>query len=346
MATPDQDLSTPEDRALRAALTDAAADVTPADRLGEVRRRTAAAPPTRSGRRRWLPVVAGAGALTAAVVAASVGLGDLGTPADPPTAGSGDGSAESGLSAAAVYFVSDSATGDRLYREFASVPATGGSAAVLGALRAITADPGPADPDYRTWWPADSFADAVVSDDEVVVEVADAALNRPDGASAEQARLGLQQAVYTAEAALGRTIPVRFEHGGAAAGRVLGVRVTDLVPRDTRYRVTAPVNLSSPVEGAEVRGTFRASGTIASYIDRVQWRLTDARGRVVRRGQSLRDPAGGPDGTPNSPGWATEPIDVSTLGSGTYRFTAQVRDNGKLTSVRARFSDDRDVVVP
>ncbi len=226
------------------------------------------------------------------------------------------------------------------------MPATGGSEAVLGALRAITAEEGPADPDYRTLWPADSFSTAVVADDEVVVEIGEAALARPSGATAQQARLGLQQAVYTAEAALGRAVPVRFEHGGVSAGSVLGVAAPAPVERDRRYSVTTPVNVSDPVQGQAVRGSFSATGTVATYIQQVRWRLSDADGRIVRRGRATKVLAGGAGGTPSAPGWSTEPIDVSTLGSGTYRFVAEVRDDGETTSVRARFRDDRDVIVP
>lgn len=255
-----------DDQALRRLLEDAVADVRPADRLVEIKRRT-----RRRSRspRRWLPVVAGAGVATAAVVAGVVVVGQLVDKEPPPAADAPP------TRAAAVYFLG-STTGDgpRLFREFQAVPESDPLGTVRAALDRVEADGGADDPDYRTVWPADSFTSVDVTDDAIVVELDTAALARPAGVKEADARLGIQQVVYTAEAGLGQNLPVRFEHDGQPATRVLGTTLRGPATRAAQGEVLAPVNISDPAEGATIDGTeILARGTTSGGEHKVEYTL-------------------------------------------------------------------------
>jgi hypothetical protein len=332
-----------DDEPLRALLHDAVSDVAPRDGLADVRRRTR---PRRTSRsRRWTPVLVGAGAVAATVVAGTVlvsSLGDdRGREADTPAASE----TEAASFTAGIYFVGETPTGPRLYREFQRLPARGSEAeSVLTALERLAISAGPEDPDYRTLWPSASFAGVSLEEDRIVVEVGnEAALQQSEGAGLGQ--LGVQQAVYTAEAVLGEALPVAFEWQGKPARKVLGARVPAVVERDRLYAVTAPVNISDPAEGLLVEDTFTARGTMASYVDEVRWRLT-ANGGVVLEGTAPASDVAGPDATATlgAPGWEAE-VDVSGLDPGDYVLEVEVTDTGQTSDTPASFNDTRTVTV-
>lgn len=342
---------------LRGLLADAASGIDPHDRLHELRRRTresaGSGGPQRSGRARL--AVIGAGLATAAAVVAGLVIGDLGSenrpdPAGTASAGAGSTAAADGGEPTALYFLGDTATGARLFREFSPVVASGGSDAVLAALRALAADTGPTDPDYRTTWPASAFEDALVTDEVIRVDIAAVARDRAQDISAGEAALGLQQVVYTAEAVVGSALPVEFHTDGAPADQVLGVRMDGAVERDRQFTTTAPVNVSDPAEGQVVRGSsgerLEARGTMSVNVGAVRWTLSDDTGAQVAAGEARILRAGTGGTTANALGWETEALDVSALPPGTYVFTARVREIGQTSDDPTRtFVDDRTVVV-
>ena len=140
-----------DDERLRALFHDAVSDVEPHDGLGEVRRRTRV---RRTSSRRWAPVLVGAGAVAATVVAATFvvnGLDDDPDRDDPPVASTSpsESTDDPTTAAAGLYFVGDTATGPRLFREFQAVtPTDDPEQKVLIALQRLTI--GPRDQDYRT----------------------------------------------------------------------------------------------------------------------------------------------------------------------------------------------------
>lgn len=339
--TGDEEL-TPDEQRLRALLHEAVAEVDPADRLGELRRRTHTA--GRAGqRRRWLPIVAAAGLTTAAVVAASVLIADIGLPQDPPLAQRPQTGVAAPTAPAAIYYLADTVDGTRLFREFAAVPGAPDDA-VATALSRLAADVGPDDPDYRTAWPAGSFEGAEVSADRISIDLAAEALDRPRGISVTEAGLGIQQAVYTAEAAVGSSLPVEFRYDGVAATTVLGEAVTGPVGRDRRYAVTAPVNISDPAEGVAASETLLARGTAADSVSRIRWRLRNLDDGTVLRGRTDSiAPTGDADPTA-VPTWETGPIDISSLPIGTYTFVVSGIQRSP-DKTRIRFRDDRTIVV-
>ncbi|HWJ83104.1 MAG TPA: GerMN domain-containing protein [Nocardioides sp.] len=329
------------DAALRRLLEEAVADVQPHDRLIEIRRRTRqrARP-----RRRWLAVVTGAGVATAAVVGGAVLIGQLG----PDDQGSPPVARATPTRATPVYFVGDAPGGPRLYREFQALPAASGTEALTEALARLEADGGPDDPDYRTVWPAGSFAGVEVADGRVVVTLDRPALQRPARVSRGQARLGIQQVVYTADAGLGEALPVSFQYDGTDATRVLGRAVSGPVPRAPQDEVVAPVNISDPSEGSAVDADYLvARGTVTSASRRVDWllqTLDPAAGSDVITGHTRARPV--EDGSAVEGGrlqWEVR-IDVTGLGPGSYLLTAQTHPEGGnvLTGVA---TDTRTFVV-
>lgn len=331
------------DDALRRLLGEAVSDVRPADRLGEIRRRTQRR--TRRGRR-WLPVVAGAGVATAAVVGGVVLLGRLGSDDPGPAAGP---ATSPDTHAAAIYFVGDTALGPRLFREFQSVPRADEEATLALALDRVEPSGGPADPDYRTVWPEASFAGARVDEDGVTIELAaDEALRRPAGVSNREAWIGIQQVVYTAGASVGQALPVAFEYDDAPAEQVLGIEVGRLVERDRQHDVVSPVNISDPDEGAIVEGeVLRARGTRTDTNGRLSW-------KVVSANDPYEEGLGvGGLATPFSPGADDEAdalawsivVDLATLGPGDYVFSVHTRTTGQTSDSPARFVDTRTFTV-
>jgi len=338
-----------DDERLRALFHDAVAEVEPGDGLAEVRRRTR--PRRTTPEHRWFPVLAGVGAVAATVAVATVAVRTIGDDrAGTPPVASTSSTAPTTVpitSAAGIYFLAETATGPRLFREFQAItPTSDAQQRVLFALQRLTADLGPTDPNYRTLWPADSFSAVRLEDDRIVVDLGTEAALQQAGAAGE-GWLGVQQAVYTAEAALLDSRPVAFEWNGEPARQVLGLRVGAKVERDTSFPVTAPVNISDPSERLLVEGdTFTANGTMATYVRDVDWALLHE-DEVVREGRAVPVDITGPDAraTLGAPGWKTEPIDVTGLAPGSYVFVVTVTDVGQTSDQTADFNDTRTITV-
>ncbi|MEV5003669.1 hypothetical protein [Nocardioides sp. LML1-1-1.1] len=245
-------MSHPDDD-LRRLLGDAVDDLTPRDRLGEIRRRTA--PPAR--RRRPL-VALSAGLATAAVVGGIALVGGLGLRGDdePPVAGAPK------EAVVGTYFVKDAL----LYREFQVVDAGPDADRALAALRRLEVDAGPEDPDYTTGWPDGAFREVVVANERIAVRL---------GVDAVPSGLAAQQAVHTVQGVLQSTAPVVFLGAGGTSTEHL---------RDNR--VVAPVNISDPVEGLAVGDVLAVRGRVAPHQPprRIAWQLRDPSGRVVQDG--------------------------------------------------------------
>ncbi|MFC7502283.1 hypothetical protein ACOACQ_11365 [Nocardioides sp. CPCC 206347] len=280
------------DRDLASLFADAVSDVVPGDRLGEIRRATAHN--TRTPRR-WALVLA-AGTATAAVVGGGAALSQLGLPNGDDVAGPGNEHM-----AVATYYVGETPDGDRLFREFQSIDATDDTAArALEAVRLLESDAGANDPDYETAWPAGAFVDVALGDDGIRLTISDEAAGDPGTTGTN----GLQQAVFTAQAAVGETLPVSFVTGDRT--------VRDDVRRDNA--VLTPVNISDPTEGHSVSGVLTMRGTVRSprgaEVDDVPWELRSADGALALSGAA---PATGTT-------WETT-ADIADLAPGRYVLT-------------------------
>ncbi len=299
-----------EDDRVRRLLNDAVADVEPRDSLDSIRSRTAATPLFRSSRP-WFLGAAAAAVATAATVTAVALTGDSTGPAGDPNgqfAGSPSATVERSPSPSQkpdpsqsaspdqrvamtvpVYFVGETSRGPRLFREFRSVNVAEDERAAAAASLAL----GPAtDPDYRSGWPDGlEAASAFYDGDVITVDVAtpsemdpETVRQRPDGMSEEQARLAVEQLIYTVQAALQQGRPgVQFLLNGERTDMLLGVPTSEPLAEGDSADVLAQVWIIEPAEGAEVASPFTVSGLAAAFEANVQWELMQGE-KVVKRG--------------------------------------------------------------
>lgn len=299
MAHPDDHVDQ-DDLALQRLLGDAVADVEPNDRLGEIRRRTSHVPKRAS--RRWPLAVLGAGIATAAVVGGVAWVGGLGLPGGDD---GGPAGAPERQDVVAAYFVDDTPVGPRLFREFRAVPPSSEVALrALTALRLLETGAGALDPDYRTDWPDGSFTGVAVTDGLIRIDLA-------AGTDPLPADPAVQQAVLTAQAALGETFPVEL----ATPAGTLEVDGRATVVRDNR--VLAPVSISDPAEDHTVGDLLTIRGTVGPALSEgagdVTWELRDDDGTVVASGSV----------TPAGLAWE-QTSSIAEVPSGTYTLAATV----------------------
>lgn len=318
-----------EDR-LTTLLSDAVSDVEPTDRLAEIRARI-----DRAGTRRRTWWLAGGGsalavAATVAVIAVSSaprpeaheGPGPITRPSDTATS-------STPLAAVAVYFLGETPTGPRLFREFHQAPA-GAPAAALAEMSA------PDDPDYRTFWHADDFDSVQVKGDVVYVPVRASRHDRPAGMTQEEAEMSVQQVIYTVQAALQQRLPVQFTYGGNPIDQVLGVPTSEPLANGAILDTLSLVNLTVPAEGAAVSGTLDVEGVANSFEANVLWRVEDDQGRAVDQGNFTAD------------GWMGErlfpfhgSVDVSSLDPGTYTLIVYTDDPSAGAEGNGSYVDTR-----
>ena len=118
-----------------------------------------------------------------------------------------------------LYFVGETPQGPRLFREFRAVPADN----PLMEATALLTSGDTLDPDYRTLWPQVEISDVQATDGVLLVQVAgDGFTERPDGMSKRDARLALQQLVYTLQGVQQERVPVQLDRPDTSA-RIFGL---------------------------------------------------------------------------------------------------------------------------
>lgn len=310
---------------LRDAIGDAVTDVEPTERLGEILQRT-----TRRNRLAWY---AGAGS-TLAVAAAVTLVVALGRPDAPGTAVP-DAPAEQATSdttpvfdptgapaspVVPVYYVGAGPDGpdapsDVLYRYFA--PGTAGD--TLDLLMST-----PADPDYRSLWPAGSLAG--MSDPEadlVFVRLGDASVHdRPVGMSEREAELAVQQVVYTLRAAFQEPrLAVQFTYRDNPIDQVYGVPTSEPLTNAPALDVLSLMSISDPAEDAAVTGTLHAKGVANSFEASIACWLYPGSG-VAQYGPYVGSAGFGPD---KLYPWELD-VDLSDVPPGRYTFECSTDD--------------------
>lgn len=269
-----------------------------------------------------------AGAVLALGVLA--GCGDDDPAAEPtPTAPTSDvatgsaagtpsatGSPGDEASAVPAYYAGETPQGDRLYREFIQVA---GADRLVATAAAVTSGD-PVDPDYRTLWPKGRFASVTRSAVAIEVGLADDTWLTGGSLQPAQAKLAVQQLVYSLQGAVGERLPLRVTYDGKPAATLLGVPVGDGLRAAPELDVLALVNVTEPAEGTAVSDTFTASGRASSFEATVPWEIQDSSGKVVLENSAMAD------------GWIdklwpwTTQVDVSELPPGSYTFVARTDD--------------------
>jgi hypothetical protein len=303
--TTDDNRPQQDEQLLRQALHDEAAKVLPSpDALAHIRARTVRAPIWRS------PLALGmaaAVATAAAVIAGGVAiLGDSTidtTATDGPEAGvttesettgpntagpsttpgtgpttSGDATtrAEPDTVTVPVYYVTETPAGQRLAREFRTVPIPDGP--LLAAVETMLAVP-PLDPQYQTLWAsATEVREVEVVGNVIEVDLTDAV--DYTGAAPDVAELATQQLVYTVTAAASMTgaaggaLPVRILLEGEPTDQLWGeLDISEPVLRADQLAVRQLVQINNPAESAVVGRTVEIDGEAAAFEATVGWQI-------------------------------------------------------------------------
>ena len=217
-----------------------------------------------------------------------------------------------------VYFVARTPIGRRLFREFRQVEADNPLAEAVALMTAGDA----LDPDYSTLFPDGAFEDAGFSEpgQVLVARVADDSwAERPEGMSTREARLAVQQLVYTMQGVQGERLPVIIQDDKGPTS-LFGLDSSEGFTAAKQLDVLGFVNVTSPEEGATVADTFTASGVASSFEATVPWEIRDGSGAMVAEGFATAE-----GWTGRLYPWETE-VDVSGLAPGTYTFVAMTDD--------------------
>ncbi len=237
-------------------------------------------------------------------------------PTDSPTESSTG--TEGNTVAAPVYFVGQTPMGPKLFREFRRVEADNPleeAAALMTAGDAL-------DPDYSTLFPGGAFESVGYSEagQVLVARVADDSWKeRPAGMSAREAKLAVQQLVYTLQGVQQERLPVVIQDDNGPTS-LFGLDSAKGFKAAKPLNVLALMNVTTPEEGASVPDTFTATGVASSFEATVHWEVRDGSGTAVL------------DGFTTAEGWIKKlwpwkaEIDVSSLAPGTYTFAAITDD--------------------
>ncbi len=303
-----------DDEQLRALLEQAVSDVEPGHGLDVIRTRTKVTP--MSARRPW---ILGAGAAIVATAAVIVAVTVVTNNTPSPSAGPAAGTSHSpsarpsqttntmqgtlspspdagavGTQTLPVYYVGDTSHGPRLFREFHQVTTGDPLNAALSAAVGAASGGGPAkplDPDYRVPWPAGTTASGSLDGNTITVDLGGSQgslRDRPAGMSEQEAKIAVQQLVYTAQAVAQKTAPVQLLLSGQQTDTVLGVPAAQPLARGNDTDVLAQFWIISPQEGATVSSPVQVQGLAAAFEANVPWELRQG-GKVVKKGFATAD---------------------------------------------------------
>ena len=272
------------ERRLRQALASDVQQVHPSHRLDTILHEAHEAGPVTatggSGARRWVMPLAAAAAVAAIIggawwsgqddrggvtppvhtgpsVVPSETATDLPTTAttSPPTSSTTAGPVTTRMVSLPVYFVGpigDDEPTYKLFRDFIrdELPTDATPAAKVKAalVLAINAQPYSNTDGYLQPWSGQTIGDVTVKDGVITIDLANS--GNPDAAvTTEIQRLAVQELVWTAQAAIQQTLPVRFEVSGGAP-KLFGSISTDQTftrpPSDRLYEDVAPIWVTSP----------------------------------------------------------------------------------------------------
>lgn len=180
--------------------------------------------------------------------------------------------------AVAVYYLGDTGTDFRLYREWRRTTATDHVRAAVELMLGR-----PLDPDYTTLWPTGTTVNSVtVTGDLATVDLGAAALRGTGGSGA--ACRTLQQLVWTVTAAN----PAIHRVALSVEGRMQGVVSqwwgagcgpdAPMVRHTPSFEVLAPVQILTYNDGDQVRSRFSFGGDATVFEAVVAWSVVDASG--------------------------------------------------------------------
>ena len=263
-------------------------------------------------------------------------------PASPSTTSSPSAPSPSATTAASlrsipVYYVAESRRSFALYREFRTVPDTGGP--VASAVSAMTRL-APLDPDYASPWRPARRTSVTQRGGAITVDLsADAFSNGNVGS--ELAEVAVQQLVHTATAAASQSgtpaTTVTITKDGRAADAWGAVRIGSPMRRAPMAEIQAHAWVTSPQEG-EVRraGTVAFTGYGTSFEANFPWVVRTSAGKEVARGFVM--------GGPGSGGFGAMSFSAR-LGPGRYTVTLSTDDASGGAEGNGPATDDKTFTV-
>jgi hypothetical protein len=237
------------------------------------------------------------------------------SPTEEPTQ-SGSDSGSPARVAAPLYFIGDTPQGPRLFREFQQVEADNPLDEALALISAGDAD----DPDYGTLLTGGQFRVSSSGPDIVIDLPSGDVVDLPGDMSKADAKLAIQQIVYTVQGVLQSRAPVSFALDGDLSP-VYGIQApAGGFKAAAQNNVLALVNVTQPEQNSEPGATFFASGVANSFEATVPWEVRDESGTKVLEGFATADGWGD-----HLYPWKSE-VDASGLAPGTYTFVAMTDD--------------------
>jgi hypothetical protein len=217
-----------------------------------------------------------------------------------------------------VYFVGDTPQGPRLFREFRKVPGADPLTAAVDLMSSGEA----LDPDYGTLYPGPAFDSVEFDGTHFSARLTDGRLAPGGQLTRAEARLAVQQLVYTVQGVQQERAPVTV-YVGDQPSKLFGMDTAAGLRNAPPLEVLGLVNVTAPEQSGVVSGTFTASGVASSFEATVPWELRrgGADGPVVKKGFATAE--GWMD---KLYPWQTDPIDVSGLAPGDYAFVAMTDD--------------------
>lgn len=259
------------------------------------------------------------------------------TPTDPTPSAQGS-TATADTIAVPLYFVGVTPQGPRLFREFQQVQAD--SALEEAAARVVGGQS--LDPDYLTLWPAGGFAGVALDQTAGRIVVTLDVGGSPDEAvqlSPREARLALQQLVYTLQGVTQTRDRVVVETADGTPTSVFGIDTTDGIPAAKELNVLGLVNVTTPEQGAAVSGSFTAEGVASSFEASGPWELRAGDGAVVASGGYQAE------------AWIdglypfTAEVDLTGVAPGAYTFAALTDDPSGGTEGPGPTEDTKAITV-
>ena len=310
--------------------------------------------------RRWL--IPGAAAASVALIGAIIwGVSNTGgsqqattsaststtapTPAVVPVPNPSPAQTSSGSVAGATtqmalpaYFVgANTAAGDKfgLYREFVRTAVPVGATPAQKAKAAVTvamnAQPFTNYEPYVQPWSGTSVTDVTVTPSLITITLSGPGAS---GFTPAQTKLAVQQLVWTAQAAIGRTIPVKFVVANGSPtlfGTYPTTQTYNRPAKDLQFEVLAPIWITAPVRNQvyPAGATVMAAGQSCSFEGTTQWQLKRS-GTTVKSGVATAS-----SGCPTRGTWQVK-LGVLAAGNYTFRMYEVSMQDGKVVAETAK----------
>lgn len=273
--------------------------------------------------RRSHRVDTGAVRRTAIALLATLALAACGTPSPTSTP-----TTSPATRTARLFWVADTGTSIKLFREDARVAAT--PTPGLTALRYLVAHH-PIDPDYSTLWPAGNVVnDVTIDGTEATVDLGTPHLN----VGSEAEGMAIQQLLWTLLAAEPSVRSMRLTVNGQPMESLAGhVDATQAFTRPPAYEVVAQVWMLDPIDGSSLSGnSVTLRGMACTFEANVAWAIRQGTS-TVRSGSTTAAEA--------CPAWSPWSVTVAGLAPGEYTASAaeySAKDGSLVVQDTKRFT--------